>query len=415
MFEELFSKPTAIARHLNSPFAEGRKRYLLHCAETGYAQSTLSLIASELLLIVRLLKISPERDVTMQQIEVAASRWANCQCRRGKAGGPRLSRRLFIRTATRWLRFLNWFKESPAQPGPFEDLVQDFVVWMERERGLSQSTIKGRCYHIRRFLLWYGTKKRSLSTATIHDIDGYLSDMGSKGWSRRGLAFLTSILRAFFRYAANKGHCSPLIAQIIAGPRLYKQEALPKGVTWEQLQHLLASLDTGESHDIRDRAIMLLFGVYGLRASEVSRLQLTDIDWEHDLINIVRSKGPRLQKYPLLPVVGNAIVKYLKEVRPRCPQPEVFLRLDAPWRKLTNGGLYHVVSDRLRTMGISTTHHGPHLLRHACASHLLSEGFSLKEIGDHLGHRSSSATQIYAKVDLAGLREVAAFDLGDLP
>ena len=57
---------------------------------------------------------------------------------------------------------------------------------------------------------------------------------------------------------------------------------------------------------------------------------------------------------------------------------------------------------------------GPHALRHACAAHLVEEGLSLKEIGDHLGHRSSSATQIYAKVDLSGLREVAAFDLGGL-
>jgi integrase/recombinase XerD len=64
--------------------------------------------------------------------------------------------------------------------------------------------------------------------------------------------------------------------------------------------------------------------------------------------------------------------------------------------------------------GISSAHRGPHSLRHACAAHLVKEDFSLKEIGDHLGHRSSSATRIYAKVDLPGLREVATFDLGGL-
>jgi hypothetical protein len=69
---------------------------------------------------------------------------------------------------------------------------------------------------------------------------------------------------------------------------------------------------------------------------------------------------------------------------------------------------------RIRALGIQLPTYGPHGLRHACATHLLSEGFSIKEIGDHLGHRSSQATQIYAKVDTKGLRQVAACDLKPL-
>lgn len=63
---------------------------------------------------------------------------------------------------------------------------------------------------------------------------------------------------------------------------------------------------------------------------------------------------------------------------------------------------------------IESLHRGPHSLRHACAGHLVAEGFSLKEVGDHLGHRSAFATRTYAKVDLVGLREVGNFDLGGL-
>lgn len=73
-----------------------------------------------------------------------------------------------------------------------------------------------------------------------------------------------------------------------------------------------------------------------------------------------------------------------------------------------------MASARMSLLGISAPHTGPHSLRHACATHLVTEGLSLKEIGDHLGHRSSLSTRIYAKVDLPGLREVAAFDLGGL-
>jgi site-specific recombinase XerD len=74
--------------------------------------------------------------------------------------------------------------------------------------------------------------------------------------------------------------------------------------------------------------------------------------------------------------------------------------------------LYLVVSRRLRAVNPSLSHYGPHALRHACATHLLEQGLSLKEIGDHLGHRHPDTTRIYAKVDLAGLRQVADFDLG---
>jgi integrase/recombinase XerD len=86
----------------------------------------------------------------------------------------------------------------------------------------------------------------------------------------------------------------------------------------------------------------------------------------------------------------------------------------APFRPLSAGAMYHVVSSRLELLGIQVPHHGPHCLRHACAGHLVSAGLSLKEVGDHLSHRSAYATRIYAKVDLVGLREVADFDLREL-
>jgi site-specific recombinase XerD len=112
--------------------------------------------------------------------------------------------------------------------------------------------------------------------------------------------------------------------------------------------------------------------------------------------------------------VGDAILRYLQQVRPRCARREIFLTLKSPFRPLSAGALYHLVSSRLFALGIESPCHGPHSLRHACAGHLVGEGFSLKEVGDHLGHRSAYATRAYTKVDLAGLREVGNFDLGGL-
>ena len=92
----------------------------------------------------------------------------------------------------------------------------------------------------------------------------------------------------------------------------------------------------------------------------------------------------------------------------------MFLKLLAPVGPMSSKGLYAVVAPRMKRLGIQAPRRGPHALRHACAGHLLARGLSLKEIGDHLGHRSPDSTRIYAKVDLQGLREVAAFDLGGL-
>jgi len=158
----------------------------------------------------------------------------------------------------------------------------------------------------------------------------------------------------------------------------------------------------------------MIFSTYGFRSREVSHLRLEDVDWERERVHVHRSKGRHDQEYPLIQSVGAAIVRYLKEVRPCTSRREIFLTLRAPFRPLSTGTMYRVVSSRMEKLGIESLHRGPHSLRHACAGHLVKEGFSLKEIGDHLGHRSSFSTRSYAKVDLAGLREVASFDLGDL-
>jgi len=116
-------------------------------------------------------------------------------------------------------------------------------------------------------------------------------------------------------------------------------------------------------------------------------------------------------QYPLVPEVGDAVLRYLQDVRPRCNYRELFLTLHAPVRPLLPNSISPIVRSRLARLDIQVPRHGAHCLRHACARHLLASGFSLKQIGDYLGHRSASATRVYVKVDLVGLREVAELDL----
>jgi integrase len=159
----------------------------------------------------------------------------------------------------------------------------------------------------------------------------------------------------------------------------------------------------------------MLLAVYGLRAGEVTALRLEDFDWEREMLSVPHGKSRRPRTYPLCRPVGDAVLRYLREVRPRSGRREVFLTLVAPFRPLTAKSLGRAVSRRFRALGLTLPHYGAHMLRHACASHLLSQGLSLKEIGDHLGHSDPDATRIYAKVDLAALRAVGEVALEGLP
>jgi integrase/recombinase XerD len=204
------------------------------------------------------------------------------------------------------------------------------------------------------------------------------------------------------------------VLESIYAPRRYKLESLPYALSWADVRRVLASADSSTPRDVRDRAILMLLAVYGLRSGEVAALRLDQIDWAGRQLFIWRTKRQQPQLYPLLASVAEALARYIDAARPRAPHPQVFIRLHAPHQPISTSCIYNAVSSRLRTLGIKAAHLGPHALRHACAAKLLAEGLSLKEIGDHLGHRSTAATMTYAKVDLAALRQVGDFDLGEL-
>jgi site-specific recombinase XerD len=415
MLEHLFTSPAVLRRHREAPWATERARYLAHRAEQGCAHPTLLRLASALLVVARELDASPGLAVPPEQIAAAAERWAQRQRRRGRARSPRWSRGRFVQVATQWLRFLGRLHEPVAAPTPWSAAVEAFAGWMQRERGLSHCTIRNRRWHLGQFLGWYASQGRPLAAVAATDLDAFLTALGRRGWSRVSLATSAKALRAFFRHAELRGGCAPGLAAAIATPRVFAQETCPRGPAWEEVQRLLARTQTDRPRDLRDRALLLLFAVYGLRASEAAGLRLDHLDWEHEVLWVPRAKAQgHPQPYPLVPTVGEAILAYLQRVRPRSARREVFLTLKAPFRPLSPGALYHVTSSRLAQLGCPTPHRGPHALRHACALRLVAAGCSLKVIGDHLGHRSSSATRLYAKVDLAGLREVAALELGGL-
>jgi integrase/recombinase XerD len=416
MFEVLFAYPKVLARHQAGPAAADRERYLTHCAGQGAARETLLRIARELLVIAEWIDVAAGKPITRSEIDAAARGWARRQQKQCRADSGEWSRRLFVQVAVAWLRFLGILEDtSHDRRNVFSEQVDDFIIHLQDERGLSPNTVCNRRWQVNGFLEHVSLSKASILSITVGDIDVFLEAKGREDWCRVSVASCAAALRSFFRYAEKRGWCSPGIAAAIDSPRLFKEEGLPKGPIWTDVQRLIDCTSGSRLRDIRDHAILKLLAIYGLRSGEVRGLRLDDLDWTREVMTIKRPKQRRTQYYPLVESVGEAILKYLKQARPsRCACRELFVTIKAPFRPLSPGGIHHLVSSRLHALGIKTTHYGPHGLRHACATHLVAQGLSLKEVGDHLGHRSAHATRTYARVDLAGLREVATFDLGGL-
>jgi site-specific recombinase XerD len=414
MFDELFG-PIARVRHHRAPLSDERREFLGHLKGLGYSRTSLKAVACELIIIAGRLDVSGTAPIDHSVVEAAARQWAASQVRRGQSTSLAISERNFRYWAEQWLRFMGRLTLAPPIAAPaFQPLLDGFVGDMAKEQGLTSASIASHRWKTKSFLTWYWAEGRRFADVSGSDVDRFLMLKGERTWARRSVRTAVQALRAFFRYAERAGHCRPGIAGLIVGPRVYDFETLPAGPPWAEIAAIIVALDTDRPADIRRRAALLLFTTYGFRAGEVGALRLDDLDWAADVIRVRRLKRKDVQIYPLSNEVGTALLRYVTDVRPRGPWREVFLTLHAPYRPLSGGGLYHLASQVLRRRGLTLRHYGPHGLRHACATRLLSQGFTLKTIGDHLGHRSADATVTYAKVAFPHLREVARFDLGGL-
>ena len=415
MFERIFKQQSTQRQHRTGPLLEERLRYLVFKAAGGATDSSLARIACNLLMIARELNVKANAKLSIEKIATLANRWAHRRSRRNYSANVRGCQKRFVLLTVAWFRFLNRLIIPPSPLVRYEPLLSRFADNLEKDLGLAQRTVSGYCWCARKFLthlLNQGQGRRALDKKTVQH---YFSLLARSGYTRAGIRTYAQSLRSFLRFAEAQSLCPPGAAEAIVTPRVFREENLPVGPDWADVERLLASLDADDPKDIRDRAILLLLAHYGLRIDEIRQLQLEDVDWQRDIFFVRRSKQRRSRTYPLSPPLGEAIVQYLKKVRPRTAKDRtLFLRMRTPHKALGVGGLWTIVGRRLRRLGISVARPGPHCLRHARATHLLAQGHSLKEIGDLLGHNSPEATKIYAKVDLASLHEVAAFDLGGL-
>ena len=418
LFNRIFERSHALQYHTTAPLLKERLMYLQYWADNGTVKSSLQSMAEYLLVIMNNLNFYALKTVSSDEIEKAANCWARDEKNHHhrKNHYSKLAKARFIRDALHWFEMLGCLEQPIRKQLPFENYLNQYIDYMRHEQGLSENTIKSKFYPLKDFLANVKEKKNTiieLTSLTIEEI--LVKNYNIDDYSRKSVRSYVSVIRSFLRYAENKGWCQKNLASTIKAPRVYRHESLPSSPSWSDVKKVLENSDSDQPTDIRDRAILMLLSIYGMRCSEVTNLRLNDIDWKNELLNFQGAKRSKPQTFPLSKVVAEAILRYLKEVRPNnCLLREVFLCRQAPYRRLRPEAIYQIVNRRLKPFNLNIQHHGPHALRHACATHLINEGLSLKEISAHLGHQCLETTQIYAKVNLENLRKVAEFELGDL-
>jgi site-specific recombinase XerD len=288
--------------------------------------------------------------------------------------------------------------------GPVERLLDDYRRYLAGERGLVAHTIEN---HERVARLFLAERERlgdglGLDRLEARDVSAFLACECPKR-SVSGARDLIKGLRGLLRYLHVAGVIATPLQWAVPTIALRRDRNLPLGLSRSDVARLLGSCDRRRAAGRRDYAVLLLLCRLGLRAGEVSAIELEDVDWRRGEFQ-VRGKGLRLEMLPLPVDVGEAIVGYLRH-RPRSGSRAVFLLARAPFCPLTAGTVTGIVQRACIRAGLPVVH--AHRLRHAAATELLRAGGSLPEVAQLLRHRQLATTAIYAKVDRDRLRELA--------
>lgn len=413
IISKIFPRGYFRVRHLVSPMYMERLAYLEAQEQQGVPSVTLRRIAQYQLTAIELLDLPSTSLVTMSEIQNAAAIWRDVEdpSKRKKSGTDN-SYRTFIHVTTNWLSHMGLLAQPEEHDFPEKDKIMSYLNWLVESKGYSVQTHRSRLSILRHLMNYLQGSSLLLADVQSTDIDSFLKERHYNGCNRRTIAGLVSVLRCFFRYAADRQWVKDDLWKTLSAPRLYTMEQLPSYLHWDDVKVILTESTRNPTiQGIRNHAILSLLAMYGLRSSEITELRLKDIDWRNSVIHLRRAKGCRPQVMPLIDEVAQPLLRYILEARPKYPKQEfVFLTTRAPFHGICTSTVYQVASRSLEGRQLNIRHHGPHSYRHSCATRLVNEGHSLKEVADVLGHVKIDTTAIYAKVNFSRLREVSDMD-----
>jgi site-specific recombinase XerD len=303
--------------------------------------------------------------------------------------------------------------EVVPMPRPVRDdsfgtaVIARYEEHLRRERGLATSTITRYRRFVREFVAERLDDPKARAIALGADeVRAFLLKRVPR-MRPKCAQLMAAALRSFLRFLFVRGETRGDLALAIPMVRQERLVSVPRHLPAEDVERLLAACDLSSITGRRDHALLLLLARLGLRAGEIIALQLGDVRWREGEI-VVRGKGQVHDRLPLLPDVGEALAIYIQKDRPAGASRHVFICRKAPHRGFSHpSSVTTIVMRALGRAGLTPPTRGAHLLRHSLATTMMRRGASFAEIGQVLRHRSPNTTEIYAKVDLAALADVA--------
>jgi site-specific recombinase XerD len=353
-----------------------------------------------------------EQNLSVSEItDEAVSRYVGGMHRSNRAGYAKGYRAHNARGLPRLLNLLR----GPGVTPPATQLVasvdpclQGFERYLERVRGVAPATRTGYLRETRGFLQHvFQEADPNWSRIGPEHVASYIT-------MRAGHLSITcrrdpiTPLRAFLRYMTSEGLLSASLECAIPPIRQWKHATLPTALSPDDLAKVLAVSHERTVKGLRSRAILLLLARLGLRAGEVRRICLEDIDWRQGNLLIRAGKNHRERILPLPEDVGEALIDYLQHGRPAHKGRAIFLTLDPPYRPLVSSAPISILARQaIESAGVRTARTGAHVFRHTVATHMVCGGATFKSVSDVLGHQTLGVTGIYAKLDLSSLAKVA--------
>jgi len=401
----IINDQVVLSRPPEGPIATHIRAFAASRTALGYARSSLR---REIRLAAGFSQWLKQKGIGLQRVDAHQVSRYLCDRRRKVRPGP--GDAAALRHLLEFLRHEGLIAAEPIvarRLTPAERFGRAYEQYLRDVRALARATINNYLPFIQGFLTaQFGEGPVRLARLTAHDVVRFVQRQAPRLHLKRA-KLLTVALRSFFRYARYRGAVTRDLAAAVPAVANWSMPAIPRAIGEEQIRQLLASLNRRTPTGRRDYAIVLLLSRLGLRANEVSGLELEDIHWDAGQVSVRGKRGHRAV-LPLPADVGAAIAAYLRHGRPPSTSRRVFLRSKAPIQGfLGQCAIGSIVRHALHRAGIATPTTGAHQFRHALATRMLRRGASLTEIGEILRHRSPETTMVYAKVDLAALRTLA--------
>jgi integrase/recombinase XerD len=291
-----------------------------------------------------------------------------------------------------------------------EQLVLDFLAYLEFERGLSRNTLEAYRSDLLQFGAWMAEHDVEIVSAEHADLAGWLTDLATGDPPERPAAANATLqrkaacLRSFYRHLRRDEIIVHDPTADLRAPR--KDQRLPKVLDRDEVARLLSAPQGTDPAALRDRALLELMYACGLRASEAIGLTVADIDLDAGILRAT-GKGSKERLVPIGGKAVNAVRIYFERARPTfvglAPEPHLFVNQRGAG--LTRQGLYKIVQRHARAAGLDGKM-SPHTLRHTFATHLLAGGCDLRSLQEMLGHADIATTQIYTHLSADRLKDV---------